>query len=326
MRRLAPLAVLCMAGCDWMSSPPPEPRVPAASVSVSPLDARPELVVAPFSGEQAFSTLRSVLELPRHYGAPERAKTIASLEKRLAASTDSVVKQSFEVTESASGVRYSLTNLIGRQHPEAKRRVLVGSHWDSRLWAEQDPDPSRREKPIAGANDGGSGVAVLLELAPLTRDFRSIGIDYVLFDGEEFGRPRSSEYCQGSRYLASHLAEVYPNGPPSAVLVLDMVGDADQEFFYEISSFRSAPSLVREVWGAAKSLGFKQFREAPRFQITDDHSPFLELGIPAMLLIDYDYPHWHTHADTIDKVSADSLGRVGAVLLDVLAAREKRGG
>ena len=280
--------------------------------------------LAPFSEERAFALLQRLVDLPRHQGAPERARSLAFLAEELGHSTERVERQDFEAVEAPTGQRYGLTNVIGRQRPEAQRRILVGSHWDSRAWAEEDPDTSRRQEPIPGANDGGSGVAVLLELASVTQGLSRLGLDYVLFDGEEFGRPGTSDYCQGSRWFARHLSSFYPGAPPEAVLVLDMVGDADQAFFYEGSSLASSPELTHEVWGAARTLGFPQFQERPRYTILDDHSPFLDRGIPALLLIDYDYPYWHTHADTLDKVRPQSLGRVGAVLLEFLRQRERR--
>ena len=143
-----------------------------------------------FSGEDAFSQLQEVVQLQRWYGASGRSHALDVLEARLKANVDMVERQSFQKLEPVSGKTFALTNLVARQNPRAKRRLLFGSHWDSRLWAEEDPDPAQRNRPITGANDSGSGVAVLLALAKHTRGLASIGIDYVLFDGEEFGRPQ----------------------------------------------------------------------------------------------------------------------------------------
>ena len=279
-----------------------------------------------FSGDEAYRLVGELVKLQRYYAAPERQRAIDFLVETIEPSVGAVSLQKLEATERVSGKRYELVNIIARQNPAAKARILVGSHWDSRLWAEEDPDPARRGEPLPGANDGGSGVAVLLELARRTKGFSAIGIDYVLFDGEEFGRPGSNDYCQGSEHFARELAQFYPGEKPRAVIAIDMVGDKDQGFYYEASSLSAAPDLVHELWDAAKRLGLSGWHPSPQYHITDDHTPFQRLGIPAMLLIDYDYPYWHTHADTLDKVGPKSLEAVGSALYELLAGREAKGG
>jgi glutaminyl-peptide cyclotransferase len=279
-----------------------------------------------FSGEDAFSQLRDIVQLQRWYGASGRDHALDVLEEHLRANVDTVERQSLQKLEPVSGKTFTLTNLVARQNPRAKRRLLFGSHWDSRLWAEEDPDPTQRDRPIAGANDSGSGVAVLLALAKHTRGLASIGIDYVLFDGEEFGRPQGgAPYCQGSSYFVRTIETFYPVVRPEAVVILDMVGDRDLNLYWEVSSLRRAPELTRELWAAASALGLRGWYPQTRHHIIDDQTPFQELGIPAVLIIDYDYPPWHTQSDTIDKVSPASLGGVGAVLLKLARDRDARG-
>jgi Zn-dependent M28 family amino/carboxypeptidase len=280
-----------------------------------------------FSGAEAFELLGRIVKLERHYGAPGRREAIETLRRELASWTDEVTLQSFGAVEPRSGVRYELVNIVGRQRPAAARRTLLASHWDSRLWAEQDPDPRKRALPGEYANDSGSGVAVVLQLAKRTRAMRAAGIDYVLFDGEEFGREGSSDYCQGSKHYARMLSQAPASVPrPREVIALDMVGDKDLAIYQEVTSLGAAPELTRDIWEAARALGHGELRPQPKYSIVDDQTPFQQLGIPAVLLIDYDYPPWHTHADTLDKTCARSLQIVGSVLLRVLADREAKAG
>lgn len=275
-----------------------------------------------FSGERALETVESLCARGnRHYGAEKRADVIAHLHAELDRWTDQSALQRFDAEEKTSGQTYELVNLIGRQGPEKERRILLGTHWDTRLWAEEDPDPSLRDSPIDGANDGTSGVAVLLEIARVIRDRDDIqyGVDFVLFDGEEFGRPGSDDYCQGSRYFARMLRSLYPQSRPELAVVIDMVGDCQQGYVPETSSLTKAPQVNERIWNAAERLGYGEFfRRSRPVGIEDDHTALQKVGIPAVLLIDYDYPYWHTQGDTVDKVCARSLERTGKVLIEVL--------
>lgn len=182
--------------------------------------------------------------------------------------------------------------------------VILGAHYDTRRQADQE-DPTQ---PVLGANDGASGVAVLLELArvlDLDRVDRQVWLAF--FDAEDNGRLDGWEWCVGSSYMANHLEVV-----PEAVVVVDMVGDADQQFYFEGNS---DPTLQQELWEIAATLGYTEtFRSEYRWTIYDDHVPFAQRSIPAVDIIDFDYPYWHTTQDTPDKVSPASLERVGRVL------------
>jgi glutaminyl-peptide cyclotransferase len=319
----APLFISLNTSALYATPPPPPPKssTPIASTSMiktgSPLKAHPKFGALPFDGPRAFADLKRYVERGhRYYGAPERAQVIQSLINDLSRAGASVTTQTFEVVESRSKLKYSLTNIIGRVHPERPIRILLGSHWDTRLWAEEDADPTQRERPIQGANDGTSGIAVLLELArQLTADpLQEIGIDLVFFDGEEFGRPQSDDYCKGSRHFADRLS-LYYQTPPIAVIIIDMVGERGLNLPIERSSWRHARPLVRHIWAEAKLLNasaFSTFKFGP--WIIDDHTPFQKRGIPSILLIDYQYPQWHTHQDTLDRCDAESLAQVGRVL------------
>jgi glutaminyl-peptide cyclotransferase len=297
-----------------------------AALSVLAGCRRGEAGGAGFSGREALKRAGELVKLERHYEAASRGRAIAYIEREVKPFVGRVERQALEATERRTGKRYALVNIVARQNPDAQPRILIGSHWDSRLWAEEDPDPGRRGLPIPGANDSGSGVAVLLELARHTGGLRGFGIDYVFFDGEEMGRPGDNQgYCQGAEYFARTLPSYYPAGRPRAALVIDMVGDRSLDLYQEVSSLHAAPALVRAIWEQAAAMKAVGWHARPRHHIIDDHTPFQKLGIPSALIIDYDYPHWHTHADTLDKLSAESLGSVGAVLLNFLKQRQRAG-
>ena len=200
--------------------------------------------------------------------------------------------------------------------------MLVGSHFDTRLWAESDSDPGKRGDPITGANDGTSGIAVLLELLRVVAgspELSSLGLDVVFFDGEEFGRPGNHDYCKGSIYLAQHIGELYPSAKPVAAIVLDMVGDRDLEIPREASSNAPGSRWLNDlIFRHGKRRAPEVFVDRVGLSIFDDQSAFQALSIPAALIIDFDYPYWHTQADTLDKVSARSLDIVGDTLVEVV--------
>jgi len=185
--------------------------------------------------------------------------------------------------------------------------LLFGAHYDTRIFADSDPDPANRTLPVPGANDGASGVAVLLELAR-SLPANSVAVELAFFDAEDNGRIPGWDWIWGSRAYVVSLKT-----SPAAVVVVDMIGDADLNIYQERNS---DPRLRASIWQAAEKAGYAQnFIPEEKYQMLDDHIPFLEAGIPAVDLIDFDYPYWHTIQDTPDKVSAQSLQAVGDTLL-----------
>ena len=282
------------------------------------LTPHPQFGTLPFDGQRAFQFLQKYTQLGhRYYGAPQRDIIIQKMTEELRNAGCQVQQQSLAAVEPVSQKKYTLHNIIGRLHPERQKRIILGTHWDTRLWAEEDQDPQRRNQPITGANDGTSGLAVIFELAlQLQQDpLQNLGIDFVLFDGEEFGRPQSNNYCQGSRYFVKHLQKFYPHKNPQAVFIIDMVGRMNTHFAPERSSFTYARSLTQLMWREADRMQLPAFKAKTMGPwITDDHSPFQKQKIPALLLIDYNDKHWHTHQDTLPYCSADSLTQVGRAL------------
>jgi Zn-dependent M28 family amino/carboxypeptidase len=224
---------------------------------------------------------------------------------------DAVALQSFSAAMWETST-VELTNVIASFRTSERERVLLGAHWDTRAVAERDPDPGRRDEPIPGANDGASGVAVLLQLAAMmAREQPALGVDLILFDGEDGGNSGGlGDFCLGSAYYASHMAEY----SPSYAVVIDMIGDRDLAIPVEPNSKSACPRVVERVWGAAEAVGAESFLRFTGTPVFDDHIPLIRAGVPTALVIDFDYDYWHTHGDTPDKVSAGSLAEVGRVL------------
>jgi Zn-dependent M28 family amino/carboxypeptidase len=264
-----------------------------------------------FDGERAMQDVHYQVSLgPRIPGSKAHSQTVAYIQ--------SVLEENFW------NVEVQDTSLLGKpiQNVIAKRGsgkpwIILGAHYDSRLKADRDPDPAKQEQPVPGANDGASGVAVLLELARVLPQTADGEIWLVFFDAEDNGRIDNWDWIMGSVAFVQSL-----QGKPDGVIVVDMIGDADQNIYLEKTS---DAALKNEIWDIAHSLGYKeQFIAEEKHSIIDDHTPFLRAGIPAVDIIDFDYEYWHTTADTPDKVSAASLQSVGDTLYAFLTQRNRK--
>ncbi len=256
---------------------------------------------------------------PRNPGSRGHAACRDYLVRQLNALTDTVELQHFQPIDSHGNRTPPMTNIIGRIAPHRNRRYLLCAHWDTRPRADHDSDPRRRNLPILGANDGASGVAVLLEIATVLKQVSPpVGIDIVFFDGEDYGEEgRLEDYFLGSREFARRW-----NGQKHEMAILvDMVGDRNLQLPVEAFSWQAAPAVVDRVWGAAERLGERAFIRSMGVEIHDDHVPLIEAGWRAIDVIDFSYPYWHTHADTPDKCSPQSLGSVARVLLATIIER-----
>lgn len=228
----------------------------------------------------------------------------------------------------------NVRNIVASLNPEASRRVLLCAHWDTRPWADADPNPQNHRLPVMGANDGASGVAVLLELArQCASDSLSVGVDFVCFDAEDRGVPYwdeakapadGSDWCLGSRYWASEAAKAKYRAEFG--ILLDMVGGKDARFCYEGHSLRYARAIVAKVWGTAARLGHKDFFcQKEGGWATDDHVSVNEiLGVPCVDIIPYVEGHqsfgktWHTVNDTPENISKEALEAVGQTVMQIL--------
>jgi glutaminyl-peptide cyclotransferase len=275
-----------------------------------------------FDDARAFTDLAAQVGFgPRVPGTPAHDRCRDWLVERFKAAGATPVVQSFPDT--VYGQPYTFANVRARYGPPGGTWIVIGAHWDTRPFADQDPDTSQRRTPIPGANDGASGVAVLLELA---RAFHSspppVGVELVCFDGEDLGKASDVQgFCRGSRTYARALTHPLP----ALAIVLDMVGDKNLDLYYEANSQQAAPNLVARLWAGAAKVGAKAFIPQPRFSMYDDHTPFLEAGIPGIDVIDFDYPQWHTTHDDLQHVSAESLGQVGRTMLEYVYTSEWEG-
>ena len=262
----------------------------------------PELPV--FSAERAFQDLEYQVQLgPRIAGSPAHQQ----VRKWLVATNENagwaVEEQS--INYQGQDIRNIIVKRdIGSDFPW----IIIGAHYDSRIIADKDPLPENRTKPVPGANDGASGVAILNELARVLPADLQANIWLVYFDAEDNGSMPGGDWILGSRAFVDSLQV-----KPDAVVIVDMVGDQDLNIFIEKNS---TEELAAEIWRVADSLGYeKYFINQPKYRIVDDHLPFIQAGIAAVDIIDFDYQYWHTISDTVDKVSAESLGIVGEVVL-----------
>jgi len=275
-----------------------------------------------FDAAQAMSWVRYQVDAgPRVPGMPGH-KTVAEwLVRELRARADSVEVQAFRHV-TVGGDTLALENIIARFRPAEPNRILYLTHWDTRPVAENDPDSSKRDQPIPGANDGASGTAMLLEVADaLKKAPPSVGVDLLFVDGEDYGSFESDsgkDVLIGSRYFAQHLSAGYK---PLFAVLWDMIGGRDQVIYEEANSLDRAPEVVERVWSTAEDLHLgAMFRPTNGGYMTDDHVPLLEAGIRAIDVIGFEnYRAWHhTLQDTIDKVSETSLGDVGRLALALL--------
>lgn len=230
--------------------------------------------------------------------------------------TNLVKEQKFSFYDSLKRLDLNSTNIIASFYPEKTRRILLCAHWDTRPFADKETDPELKKLPILGANDGASGVAVLLEIASIiSKKEPKWGVDIVLFDAEDYGsEQRGVEFCVGSKFFAKNLG----NYRPEFGILLDMIGDKDLNIYKEGYSDLYARDIVDLIWDLAKKLKVECFKDSVKYFMVDDHLPLISAGIPCVDLIDFDYPYWHTLSDTPDKCSPKSLEQVGKVLLKIL--------
>jgi len=255
-----------------------------------------------FDGERAWKDVKYQVSLgPRIPGTPGQDQILKWLNEELSKYKWEVELQIHEINGK------TITNLVASRGEDG-RYILLGAHYDTRIYADRDPDPGLRSLPVPGANDGGSGVAVLLEMARILPDDLPIPVQIVFFDAEDNGGIEDWDWILGSRAFIQQLED-----PPEAAIIVDMVGDADLTIYKE---HNSNVDLMGQIWEQARLLGYDEvFLPEYKFSVLDDHTPFIEAGIPAVDIIDLDYPYWHTTADTAEKVSVESLQIVGDTLL-----------
>lgn len=255
---------------------------------------------SPFDGARALSDVRTQVEMgPRIPDSTGHARAVQWMQAQLGSAGWHVEIQP------AVAMGHPIQNLLAYRSDQPPQ-ILLGAHYDSRIYASRDPDPSKRTQPVPGADDGASGVAVLLELArSLPRD--TVPIRLAFFDAEDNGDIPGWQWLLGSRAFVAQMTT-----RPKAMVLVDMVGDNDLSLPMEANS---DPALRTSIWQTASKLGHGDvFIPQTKYSIEDDHLPFIKAGIPSVDIIDFDYAYWHTTADTPDRVTAKSLQIVGDVL------------
>jgi Zn-dependent M28 family amino/carboxypeptidase len=310
---LAIVALLLLASCASEDLPTSTPSQLGAATSVktavatamataTPTIASPAAATNLFDGQSAFTFLEQQMEFGERWpGSQGHVEVGDYIVGKLGDLGWEVEEQTFPYNDLEG------RNIIARANVGKGPVVIIGAHYDTRRIADQSPGSS---ESVPGAVDGASGVAVLLELAR-TLDLSDIEKEVWLafFDLEDNGSGGLPEFdwIVGSTYMANNLSVA-----PEAMVLVDMIGDADQQLYYEGNS---DPALRETLWRIAGNLGYgQQFIPQMRFTMIDDHVPFARVGIPAVDIIDFDYPYWHTVEDTADKASPDSLMRVGRTL------------
>jgi hypothetical protein len=271
-----------------------------------------------FDERRAFGYLEAICKLgPRPSGSAGMTKQQELLIEHFTKLGAQVGAQEFDIPHPKNGTPVRMKNLIVSWHPQTKERVLLCCHYDTRPYP--DRDLYRPRGTFLGANDGGSGVALFMELAhSLSKIQPTFGVDMVFFDGEEFIFQRDGgKFFWGSE----HFAKRYRDRPPThryvCGVLVDMIGDKQLTIAPEPLSQKFAPQVQRGIWETARELGIKEFVSQPySTDINDDHVPLNEIAkIPTVDLIDFDYPAWHTTNDKPSQCSGASLAKVAMVLL-----------
>jgi glutaminyl-peptide cyclotransferase len=283
---------------------------------------RDELPLPPkeFDGLAAFGYLRTQVAFgPRVPGTDGHQRMATWLEQALRERADTVVVQAWDHV-TMRGDTLPMRNFVARFKPGAPERVLYLAHWDTRPVSD-GPNSTRTSVPVPGANDGASGVAVLLGVADaLRKTAPEIGVDLLFVDGEDYGdfSKQPNDVLIGARWYTAHQV----SGPlPRFAVLFDLVADADLQLYQEGNSLTGAPQIVDKVWDVARRLSYQQYfrsDSAGRHTLTDDHVELQRAGIRAIDVVDFDYPAWHTPEDDLSKVSAASLQIVGDVAMALL--------
>jgi hypothetical protein len=271
---------------------------------------------APFDAARAMSYLEKLCAIgPRISGTEGMARQQDLLKKHFEAQGGKVELQKFTARQLSQKEPVAMANLIVSWHPDRERRVILCSHYDTRPIADQEPDPRRWHDPFVSANDGGSGAALLMELAHAMKDLKTdVGVDFVFFDGEEYVFERSDRYFFGSDHFAAAYRKGNGKSKYTAAILLDMIGGKDPRFPVETNSWFQANPLVKEVWGLAEQLKCPAFQLVGGPTVQDDHLALSRGGIPAIDIIDFQYKHWHRLSDRPENCSGDSLAQVARVL------------
>jgi hypothetical protein len=317
------VAIVVVSGCYVLSKPPggdpdkdKETEFAADRRAAKPVS---------FDGKRAMGYLEAICKIgPRISGSEGMKKQQELIEKHFKDLDARVQYQKFTARQVSRRQPTEMANMIISWHPDRERRVILCSHYDTRPIADQEGDIRSWEKPFVSANDGGSGVALLMELGHHMKDLDTkVGVDFVFFDGEEYIRDRDIDrYFLGSEQFADEYRKGKSKTKYIAAILLDMVAGKEAHFPWEGHSLEKAQGLVDSVWAIAKELKVQEFDFEFGAAIQDDHLALNRAGIPAIDIVDlttqgpqiFNYPHWHKLSDTPENCSGETMAKVARVL------------
>lgn len=322
------IGAVCMAvamGCAGHGSSSGE----IVAEAKTPMDAVVLECVPTFSADSALRFMQAQMDFgPRMPNTDAHRQCAAYLQSELQRTGADVTVQQATLT-AFDGTQLQAYNIMGSFNPEKAERILLMAHWDTRPWADEDSDPSNHTKPVPGANDGASGVGVLLEIArQIGMKNPGKGVDILFVDAEDWGSHEDEDsWALGADYFVKH--PIKQGYKPAEVILLDMVGGKNARFHREYFSQRNAPQLVDKIWTSAQLAGFgDRFPNELGGAVTDDHVKFVDAGYKAVDIIEYNpgsssgfNPTWHTVSDTMDAIDSETLRAVGQTLLTYLYAR-----
>jgi hypothetical protein len=323
------LAMICGAQAALVS-----PVAPAGEPVNKTKPAVDEKSAVKVDGDRAYGYLTKICDIgPRVSGSKGMERQQQLIAEHFSKLKAQVRYQPFDERHPQTRTPVRMNNMIITWDREAKERVLIACHYDTRPRADRDPNPALAQREgFLGANDGASGVALLMEMGHHLREIKpTYGVDFVFFDGEELVFDSFKDpYFLGSEYFSKEYHDNRPEYKYVYGVVIDMIGDKDLKLYYERNSMRYAPDLTRSIWNTAKRLDVKEFILKEKHDVRDDHLALNEIaGIPACDIIDFDYDHWHTMKDVPANCSGASLAKVARVLLawleEVPAPVQKKG-
>ena len=277
-----------------------------------------------FDSDSAYEAVRWQVELGPRVPNTEAHKIAGNRMAGLLRMYGAAVSEQRMDIKAFDGTILHARNIFGMFNPELTDRTLLVAHYDCRPWADEDPNPEKRKNPVEGANDGASGVAVLLETARhLGQKNPGVGVDILFVDAEDWGTDGDEDsWAMGTRYFVEN--PIHPGYSPSRVIVTDMVGGTGAIFPVEFFSYQSAPDMINRWHSSANKAGYEAFFPVTLGgAVTDDHVEFIKVGIPAIDIIEYHpesgfNPHWHTTTDNLSNISKETLKAVGQTLLEFL--------
>jgi glutaminyl-peptide cyclotransferase len=337
-------AVLAVAGVGlpvwWMTSSrpaeepePQKPQIPTMDAPEPPkktefgtgagAGADDKVAEVKFDADRSIKYLKQLCDIgPRISGSEGMKKQQEIIEAHFKKLGATVTRQEFKAKQKSQKNQTDFVNFIISWNPESKRRVLLCAHYDTRPIADQEANRANWNKPFVSANDGASGVAMMMELGNHMKDLKSeFGVDFILFDGEEYVF-ETDRVGGGDRYFigSDHFADDYAKTKATrkhrydAGVLFDLCHAKGAELKVEINSLEAAKPLVEQIWGVAKAVGAKSFIFERGPEVQDDHLALNRVGIPTVDIIDFDYPHWHKLTDTADKVDAGQMAEVAKVM------------